>query len=111
MTGLEISVLVRPEKRKEFLNAIDLLSAREIELQDLRSIEVFEQCGKQNHFLWIERWASDALAEERKNSNAFHALLGAIKILGELRSLDIVTVERSDAAAGDVKVNRKGDLH
>ena len=95
MTGVEISIRISPLKRKEFLCSVEALSAPAHQAHGCLSVEVFEEHGKPNHFLWLERWPDNASAKARTKSDSFHALLGAIKVLGELRSLDILRVEDS----------------
>jgi quinol monooxygenase YgiN len=93
MTGVEISIDITPQKRQEFLRTVEALSAPAHLAPGCISAEVYEKHGKQNEFLWLERWPSNASAEERTKSESFHALLGAIKVLGDLKSLEIVRVD------------------
>ena len=93
MSGLEILIHVKPQKRQEFLCALEAFTSEECRLEGCVSVGVFEEHGIPNHFLWMERWQRQAILEERLRSGSFHALLGAIKVLGELQSLNIVEFE------------------
>ena len=92
MRGIEILIEVRPEKRQEFVRAIDLLADRESRSKGCVSLSVFEQHGMPNHFLWVEEWLQMKQVRERLDSDEFHALLGAIRVLGVLRRLVVVDV-------------------
>ena len=100
MIGIEISILVKAHKRQEFLRTMESLAQCRRGAAGCKSIEFFEEHGGPNHFLWLERWPAEALARRRLESEDFRALLGAIKTLGELRSLDIVDVDTRGTRVG-----------
>lgn len=100
MKGLEIHIEVRPEKRQEFLQAMGWLVERENRLTDVKSVSVFEKYGGPNQFLWVEHWQTDEELRTRLKSESFHALQGAIQVLGKLSSMRIVDVEDQDQTNG-----------
>ena len=97
MKGLEILIEVRPEKRQEFLRAVEWLSERERRLRGCADLLVYEQHGAPNHFLWVEHWQTQDQLKERLDSESFQALRGAIQVLGNLTNMTLVEVdEQSD---------------
>ena len=90
MVGIEINVEIRPEKRDEFLQAVETLGPLGEEGKDCESQEIYEDHGQRNRFLWIERWPDDALLQRRLCSDRFRALLGAVKVLGTVEDMQLV---------------------
>ena len=101
MIGIEISILVKAHKRQEFLRTMESLVQCRRGAAGCKSIEFFEEHGRPNHFLWVERWPAEAHARRRLETEDFRALLGAIKTLGELQGLDIVGVGARETRAGE----------
>ena len=96
MVGIEISILVKPHKRQEFLRGVESLADRKRWTEGCVSVEVFEEYGEPNHFLWLERWPDEGYVQRRMESDGFHALLGAIKILGTMKKMVVVRVNSQD---------------
>ena len=86
MVGLNILVRIEAKNRTEFIQAFDL--ARHIEqLGEKRHyVELFEEVGEPNTFLWVEYWESDTSLSEYIQTIKFKSLMGAVKVLGELCS-------------------------
>ena len=94
MVGIEISVEVKPEKRDEFLQAVDTLRPLGEEGKQCESQEIFEDHGQRNRFLWVERWQDNEMLQARLRSDRFRALLGAVKVLGTVEDLQVVVSSR-----------------
>ena len=90
MVGIEISVEVRPNKRDEFLQAIETLRPLGEEGKHCDSQEIYEDHGQRNRFLWVERWQNNTLLETRLGSDRFRALLGAVRVLGIVGDMQVV---------------------
>ncbi len=90
MVGIEISVEVRPEKRDEFLQAVETLRPLGEEGKHCESQEIYEDRGQRNRLLWVERWQNNSLLQTRLGSDRFHALLGAVKVLGTVGDMQVV---------------------
>jgi len=90
MVGIEISVEVRPEKRDEFLQAVETLRPLGEEGKHCESQEIYEDHGQRNRFLWVERWQDNDRLQARLDSDRFHALLGAVKVLGSVEDMQVV---------------------
>ena len=90
MHGLEISVLLPKEKRREFLQATNFFSCQPYGSEACIKKCLFEDVGEQTHFLWVERWTDLKSLEAYIESDRFHSLLGAIDVLGELVDLHLV---------------------
>ena len=90
MVGIEINVEVRPDKRDEFLQAVETLRPLGEEGKHCESQEIYEDHGQRNHFLWVERWRDDGRLRTRLSSDRFRALLGAVKVLGSVEDMQVV---------------------
>jgi len=90
MVGLEIQVLLPKEKRHEFLQAFELLSTKQCRNSACIGQSLYEDIGEGSHFLWIERWNGLEALEDYLKSDQFRSILGAIKVLGELKNLHLV---------------------
>ncbi len=51
---------------------------------------LYEDVGKDNRFLWTERWTAIKALEDHMRSDQFKSLLGAIEILGEMEDIRII---------------------
>jgi quinol monooxygenase YgiN len=87
MVGLEIQVQLTKEKRKEFLQAFEFLACKSSECIGQY---LYEDLGKDNRFLWMERWTNSKALEAHLKSDHFRSLMGAIEVLGELENLQLV---------------------
>lgn len=87
MVGLEIQVQLSKEKRREFLQAFEFLACKSSECIGQY---LFEDLGKDNRFLWMERWTNLKALEKHLKSDQFKSLMGAIEVLGELEDLNLV---------------------
>ena len=87
MVGLEIQVQLTKEKRREFIQAFEFLACKSSECIGQY---LYEDLGKDNRFLWTERWTDSKALEEHLKSDHFRSLLGAIEVLGELENLHLV---------------------
>ena len=94
MVGIEISVEVRPEKRDEFLQAVETLSPLGEEGKQCQSQEIYEDHGQRNRFLWVERWQDNEKLQARLDSDRFRALLGAVRVLGTVEDMQLVAATR-----------------
>lgn len=92
MVGLEILVTIQPEKRFEFLQAVELLT--QPKPVNLGCIEqtLFEKTGEPNAFLWREEWENDEFLNTRQQTEQFRSLLGAVEVLGALIRIRKFTV-------------------
>ena len=89
MVGLGILVSIQPGQRREFLQTIDMFRCQLAKEKARISCSIFETVGTPNQFLWVEKWTDQSLLEDYMKTGRFKALLGAIQVLGELKSLHI----------------------
>ena len=94
MVGLEIRIAIEPEKRSEFLQAAESLLDDHSLPSGCTDRGIYEQHGVPNEFLWHEEWNDQASLEGRLESREFHALLGALKVLGREHDIRIASIER-----------------
>ena len=95
MVGLEIQVLLPKEKRHEFLQAFELLSAKQCSSSACVGQSLYEGIGEGGCFLWIQRWSGQKALEDYMQSTQFRSILGAIKVLGELKNLHLVELREA----------------
>jgi len=82
--GIQITVDVRPESREEFLQAMETLRSGDTLPNECVSSGLFEDRKHRNRFLFIEQWSNATRLDERLRSDRFHAMLGAVTVLGTL---------------------------
>lgn len=99
MVGIEISVEVKPEKREEFLQAIESLKPVGVEGAECVSYEVLEDREQKNRFLWVERWPDHDRLQARLHSDTFHVLLGAVRVLGSVEDMQTIVATPWTTAA------------
>ena len=92
--------------RRELILTLEGLKDRIVASETDCACEVLEDLAVPNRFLWSEWWPSPEECEIAQASDRFRALLGAIKVLGSLESVRLV----SRAAGSDrdtAHVNQK----
>ncbi|TDJ53887.1 MAG: hypothetical protein E2O47_07190 [Gemmatimonadetes bacterium] len=98
--GLEIMIQIRPDKHEEFVQAVEELRPGAPVGDDPAEVSgLFHRTGAEDRFLWLERWATLGGLSDRLASDNFRALLGAIRVLGELKEARVVTSDESDQLA------------
>jgi quinol monooxygenase YgiN len=93
MVGLEILVSIQPEQRQEFLQTIDMFRCQQEEDKCCIRCSIFETVSIPNQFLWVEKWTDPKPLDDYMKTGRFKALLGAIQVLGELKSLHLVELK------------------
>jgi quinol monooxygenase YgiN len=87
--GLEIEFTIRPDKRTEFLIALDWIRDSNAG-EPGAGIFVYERIGAPNHFLWVARWPSRAALSSHCGNARHKAMLGAMDVLGQVLSVNTV---------------------
>lgn len=80
--GIQITVDVRPESREEFLQAMETLRPADTLPSDESFSGLFEDRKHRNRFLLIEQWSDPHQLDQRLQSDRFHAVIGAVTVLG-----------------------------
>jgi quinol monooxygenase YgiN len=98
MIGLEMIFKIHPEKRSEFLLAIDMMKEAGHLEENRIGMQLFEQVTESNTFLWLEHWEDTEVLNNYCNQNKFRALMGAIDILGKIihKRTHLITEETSN---------------
>jgi quinol monooxygenase YgiN len=96
MIILRIRVEVLPDKRKEFEQAAQWLidSQPKEEGNILKSIS--QDLCKPNTFYYLEEWDSRKNLKAHFQSDKFRALLGGMKVLGEITEAKIISGAREE---------------
>ena len=90
MVGLEILVSIQSGQRQEFLQTIDMFRSQQVKNRARIGCTIFETVDTPNQFLWVEKWTDQTLLDDYMKTGRFKALLGAIEVLGELNSIELV---------------------
>ena len=92
MFAIEIHSEVRPDKRDEFLQAISTLRPPGDADGGCVAQGVYEARAEPNRFLWVEQWPDQTQLQQRLRSPKFRALLGAVRVLGVVSTVQTVEV-------------------
>ncbi|MBC8431933.1 MAG: antibiotic biosynthesis monooxygenase [Desulfobacterales bacterium] len=95
MVGLELRILLEKEKRKEFLQAFDLLSKPQDKNDACVQKTLYENVGEDGRFIWVERWKDLKALKNYLISDHYRSLLGVIEVLGELEDMQLVEFKAS----------------
>jgi quinol monooxygenase YgiN len=93
MIGLQIMVTIQPGNRQEFLQAIDMLCSQQATDKECAYDNIFEAVDTPNQFFYLKQWTDRTLRDKYLKTNHFSALLGAIQVLGELKTIQLVELE------------------
>ena len=93
MVGLQIMVTIKSGNRQEFLQAIDMFCSQQATYSDRAEGCVFEAVDTPNQFFYLKRWTDRKLLDNFLKTDRFRALLGAIQVLGKLKTIQLVELE------------------
>ena len=93
MVGLQIMVTIQSGNRHEFLQAIEMLCSQQAKQSDRADDYIFEAVDTPNRFFYLKQWTDRRLLENFLKSDRFRALLGAIQVLGNLTTIQLVESE------------------
>ena len=94
MIQLQISVEINPHKRLEFEQAACMMLEGKSISQRWLSYALYQQLEHHNLYYYTEEWQSRKALDSHMASDDFHALLGAMKVLGKILEARIVTSDR-----------------
>jgi quinol monooxygenase YgiN len=97
--ALEIVCRICAKHRIEFLQTVESLVLGTRTLQGLKALSCFEDVGEGHRFLWRECWVSEQKLEERLQSERIRALMGAIRVLGEVERIEVLAVSGRSKAS------------
>lgn len=87
MVLLKIAVAIKPQKRTEFLQAMQsLVLAAPPEAGCLERV-VYQRIDDENAYCCLEVWESEEKISAHRCTDRFKALLGAVQVLGEIKEL------------------------
>ncbi len=97
MVGLEIIVKIRPDKRLEFLQAVEMIKESQPAPGGCVRQTLYEKVELPNTFLWAEDWRSGETLASHLGTEQFKTMVGAINVLGTLEVIrQIIPVENPD---------------
>ena len=94
MLILKVCADIFPDKRQEFLQAIEAMLGRSQAHGEWISRTLYEQRGRHNAFCYLEEWTSREPMEAHFKTDRFQALVGAMELLGEIQDFKIITSAR-----------------
>ena len=106
MIGLELSMSSDAARRAELKQTLQNLSREAVSEGVSRECRVFEDLSGPNDFLWLQWYPSQRELETFLGSAGFATLLGAIKVLGSLKSLRTVELLDSTSVLNAVLTDR-----
>lgn len=80
---MTVVVKLRPEKRKEFLQAVHSLNNGHEKPEGLMRSTLYQQIDDQTSFSLIHEWETQEHLDRYLGAEEFRVLLGALKILCE----------------------------
>jgi quinol monooxygenase YgiN len=92
MNRVNIKMKVLPEKRKEFMQTINLLLDPIRAESGCHSCEFCQSATDENELCLLESWDSQESFEGHRNSSVFKVLQGAMTLLKEPVEMTIATV-------------------
>ena len=98
MTGLLIRAVVKPEQRHELMQMFKESSRPDQLPATCLERRVYEETGLPTNVLLVEQWSDDAAMNSYLTSDQFRALIGAVKVLGQL--IDVRISETKVIEAG-----------
>jgi len=93
MVGLQIMVTIPSGNRQEFLQAIDMLCSQQATHSDRADDYVLEAVDTPNRFFFLKQWPDRKSLDYFLKTDRFRALLGAIQVLGKLKTIQLVELE------------------
>ena len=96
---LEIEFSLLPQKRREFAQSLELLTGSG---QGFVRRSVYVDRDEPERVLWVEEWSSREMLEAHMETPAFRALIGGLKVLGNVLDCRVIDFA-SEAPASTAK--------
>jgi len=93
MILLQILAEIKSDKRREFEQAVGMMLKWQQQTEGCLSVNLSQRLDKQNIYNYMEEWQDRKALDQHMVSDDFRALLGAMKVLGEIRDARIITSE------------------
>lgn len=87
MVLLKIAVAIKPQKRTEFLQAMQSLLLSAPPEPGCLERAVYQRIDDENAYCCLQVWESQEKMAAHLSTDRFKALLGAVQILGEMKEL------------------------
>ena len=106
MIGLELSMQSDAAHRTELKQTLQQLCGEAVSEGASRQCSVFEDLSTANQFLWLQWWRSEGELESYLRSAGFRTLMGAIRVLGKVKSARTVELQDSTSVLNAVLADR-----
>jgi hypothetical protein len=93
MVGLQVMVTIQSDNRQEFLQALDMFCSQQTPDNDWAVDNIFEAVDTPNQFCYVKQCTDRRRLDDYLKTGRFRALLGAIQVLGKLKTIQIVELE------------------
>lgn len=87
---LEIEFLLLPQKQREFAQSLEFLTTAR---QGLVRRSIYVDRDELERILWVEEWATRQTLETHLETEAFKALIGGLRTLGNVLDCRVVYLE------------------
>jgi len=101
MILLLISAEIKPHRRLEFEQAAGMILEGQDYPKECLTFALNQQLDQQNRYSYTEEWQSREALDSHLQCDDFRALLGAMKVLGEIRNARIITSESVESMPTD----------
>jgi quinol monooxygenase YgiN len=93
---LKIQVEILPHKQYEFEQAIQGILQTQPKKTDNTFGKIYKDFFNPNLFCYVEEWDSNEKLQFHLESDDFHALLGCMKVLGEIMEARIINITEEE---------------
>jgi quinol monooxygenase YgiN len=91
MELLKITTIIHKDKMVEFGQAVDYIMHSDKIGHGCLSRGMYRQYQSDNTLLYLEEWKTSEELQNHISSNLFKSLLGAMKVLGDVTTAEIVS--------------------
>jgi quinol monooxygenase YgiN len=106
MVEFRMKISAVPEKRRELLQTIRLLSPGTLNRAGCLNHEWYEDLEQSNTFLLIEQWSSRKSLQRYHRSEHFRVLLGAAHTLGKLHGAQCFSLPKAETRSLPFRIDR-----
>ncbi len=104
---LEIEFVLSAQKRREFAQSLDLLTGTGL---GFVRRSVYIERDEPERILWVEEWTTRQMLETHLETATFKALVGGLRILGNVIDCRLVDLASGDGDARHVPRYLRGKL-
>jgi quinol monooxygenase YgiN len=93
---LKIRVRINPNKQTEFRQAVTQILNDDYSEEGCLKFDITRSLDDSTLYLYTEEWADTETLQKHLNTDQFHSLLGAMKVLGDIVDSRIIKFESEE---------------